>query len=759
MRRIFASFFLLFLLCGCATTKYVPQGSFLLHKNQIEVSPAHAIEAKRLNTYLRQKPNTKFIFGTRMFLGLYSLSDTSDTGWNRFLRRVGEPPVIYDSVLAQNSADNIDRALTSLGYFHNRVTTSVSQKRRKATVTYLVQPGNTYTIDSITSFFSDSLLQKIYFTHPEQSWLKRGHVLSADTLEMEQTRINDLMRNNGYYAFNKNFISFVADTLAHSGGAHLELHVNDYSRNQTPDDRVPHKLYALRSIKVYPGFDPIAAAMDTGYYAHLDSLDYEGLRVYYRQKPVVRPRVISRLNLLETGQLYNEKTVKNSYNRLSSIRLYNGITMLFDQPDSNSVSASDTLDLDCIIRLNPGNSQGYKLNLEASSNSNGLIGISPALSYYHKNIFRGGEWLTVGLMGNFQFKLKDPIRSTEMGVSMTLSLPRMLFPIRDTYFKNNVPRTDVSANYNYQSRPEYTRNMASTSFGYTWNMHDRFYYTVQPVRLKLVKLSNMSPSFLASLNDPFILDTYRDHLDLGLSAMLYYTTDASTTHTRNYFYVRTGLESSGNALSAFNKVMKSDSTGARTISGIAYSQYIKIDVNTAYTWVFGTSHQLAARFYGGLGLPYGNANSMPLEQTFYSGGANSLRGWQARTVGPGSSPVDSTFSIPNQNGDIKLEANVEYRFPLFWKMEGALFADAGNVWTRNSKGKHPNDPGVFKWNDFYNSIAVDAGLGLRMNMGFLIVRLDFGMVMRDPVARRWLPTNEWLKKDTYSFQFGVGYPF
>jgi len=738
-------FLMILFLSGCAGTRYVPQGEYLLRKNTLEVVPEKIVSPSSLQSYIRQKPNTSIIFGWKAFLNIYSLSPDKDNGWSRFLRRMGEPPVVFDPSLITYSKLNLDNYLTSLGFYFNTITDTVTYRNRKASVHYTIMPGKTYTIDTIRLGKADTNLAALYLQHQDRAVIGPGHILSSQTLEREAARINSVMRNNGYYSFNRSLVSFLADTLRQNGTATLEV--------QLPGNG-EHKPYKIRKINVYPGFDPIQAVMDTAYYKSVESRDYEGMTFHYNGKTTIRPRIISNMSFIRPGELYDESKVKTTYDRLSSIRLMNSVTLLFDEVSSSR--QQDTAEVDCTIRMIPGNSQGYKVNLEASSNSNGLIGISPALSYYHKNIFRGGEWLTLALMGNFQFKLKNPIRATELGASLSLTFPKMLFPVSNRIFSGRIPRTEVTASYSYQSRPEYTRNIASGTFGYTWSMGDKFHYTVNPVKMKLVKLYNMSPGFLESLNDPFLIDTYRDHLDLGLSSIFYYTSDNSPVHNTTWHYVRVGLEAAGNLLSAFNSLMKADSTGSHMIAGIAYSQYIKIDINAGYTLI-RNRHQLAGRFYAGVGVPYGNAASLPLEQMFYAGGANSLRAWQARTIGPGSMPLDSTFSIPNQAGDIRLELNLEYRFPLFWKLEGALFADAGNIWTLPRGNAAP--AGVFRFSDFYRSIAMDAGLGIRVNLDFVILRLDLGMIMRDPVKQAWVPPSRWLKRENYSFQFGVGYPF
>ncbi|MDD4031533.1 MAG: hypothetical protein PHE07_08910, partial [Bacteroidales bacterium] len=460
--------FLLFLfLTGCAGTRYVPQGEYLLRKNTIEVVPDKDVSPSELEPYLRQKPNTSIVFGWKAFLNIYSLSPDKDNGWSRFLRRMGEPPVIFDPGLITYSRQNMDNYLTWLGYYSNTITDSVTYRNRKASAHYTVIPGKTYSIDTIRLGKADTNLADLYATHIGRSLVKPGDILSSLTLEKEADRINTVLRNNGYYSFNRSHISFLADTLKKDGTAKLEV--------QLPGQGL-HKPYTIRKINVYTGYDPIQAVMDSTYYESMDTLDYEGVRFFFSGKSILRPRLIRNMSFMRPGELYNESKVKTTYDRLSNIRLLNSVTLQFDEVPASL--QQDTAQVDCTIRLSPGNSQGYKLNLEASNNSNGLIGISPALSYFHKNIFRGGEWLTLGLMGNFQFKMKDPIRATELGASLSLTFPKMLFPVSQKIFTNRIPRTDITASYSYQSRPEYTRNIASGTFGYTWSMGEKFHYTV-----------------------------------------------------------------------------------------------------------------------------------------------------------------------------------------------------------------------------------------------------------------------------------------
>ena len=446
--------------------------------------------------------------------------------------------------------------------------------------------------------------------------------------------------------------------------------------------------------------------------------------------------------------------VNSTYSRLSSLRVFSSVNVGLTQTDTNLV--------DCSIALTQSKLQGFKVNLEASTNSSGLLGVSPQLSYYHKNIFHGGEWLNLSFMGNFQFKLNDAIRSNEFGVSAGLSFPKF-FPLPYRYFKGAIPRTDVNISYNYQNRPEYTRNIISTSYGYNGNYRNRFFYQAYPLQLNIVRLFDLDENFYKTLaNDPFLRNAYQDHFDLGSGATLYYTTSPASIPEETYFYSRLQFDIAGNLLSAFKPMMAKDANGSGMIWNTPYSQYVRTEVTLGRTWVWGKNNgqSVATRLLAGAGYAYGNSTALPFEKHFYGGGANSLRGWQARTVGPGTSPRDTSFVIPNQTGDMKLEANIEYRFDIAWKVDGALFVDAGNVWTLKHKDTPADDPAIFRWDDLGQSIAANWGVGVRLNFGFLLLRVDMGMKIHDPArVNKWVLPTQWLKRNNFALHFGVGYPF
>lgn len=753
-----------FIVAACSTTRVLAPDESRLQSNQVIVKNSKSYPASDLIPYIKQKPNSYFIFGWNPFLNIYNWSSGKNNGWDRFVKRLGTPPVVFDQDLVASSNTNLNNHLIYDGYYHSTIKDSILTKNKKTKVTYQVWLGKQYKIDSISYEIKDTSLQRKFFSDTLNSLLKTGSILSENLLDQESTRAAQIFRNQGYYGFTKNFFFFEADTLHTRGKANLNLRIEDYTRNSLPKDAVPHRIFSVKNVNIsplrsnaqYSSF--VRKRIDS---LALDTLSYNHLNIIYRKRPLIRSKVIARMNLVQPGTRYNEQLVADTYRRFSNMRIFSSVNIQMNEIDSNAV--------DCNIKLTTSALQGYKVNLEASSNSSGLLGISPSLSYYHKNLFRGGELFTLSFMGDFQFKFNSPIRSNEFGISSSLSIPNFLF-LPDRIFKSqNIPRTEVTLSYNYQNRPEYIRNIISGSYAYNWVSKERFFYKIIPLQVSIVKLSNMSPEFYESLKDPFLRNSYKDHFDLGLGTSFYYTTDPATNPKKSYFYLRWQNDIAGNLLSLFNKLMKTNTIGEHLVWDSPYSQYFRTEASTVYTWRFGKNKKqaLAGRLLAGIGTGYGNSKSLPFEKLFWAGGAYSLRAWQARTVGPGYAQLDTAFTIPNQTGDMRLEANLEYRFPVFWAFEGAVFMDAGNVWNlqRDISGDvdtvlYDVDPkGIFRFNDFYKHIAMDWGVGLRLNLGFALLRLDLGMKLYNPPSSTWMGPAQWLKKGNYGIQFGVGYPF
>lgn len=715
---------------SCSTTRVLEEGQYRLASNKVEVIGDSKFNTKKVESYIKQKPNSYIIFGWNPFLNLYNWSGRNpDKAINRLIRSIGTAPVVYQPSQVEASIENINRHLEYLGYYGSDVRSDIEVKGRKVNVTYSITLGKRFRIGEITYSVPDGEFKEDFLADTSATTVQSGDYLSEDALEKETERCASAMRRKGYFGFTKNYFSFEADTLNSPDTAGLLMMVKEYTRNQTPEYARPHRKYTLGEVSIS-----------------------------YDKDLRFNDKVLRNMCTLHPGYQYDENEVNTTYSRLSALRMFSGVNVSLNPRDSGIV--------DCDINLTRSRMQGFKVNMEGSTNSTGLIGISPQLNYYHKNIFHGAQWLNLGFLGNFQFKYDDrSVKSNEFGVSAGLSFPEFL-GLPNSIFKGpSVPRTEINASYNYQNRPEYTRNMISTSYGYSGSLRNgRFFYQFYPIQAKIVRLTNLDPNFYTTLSgNPFMRDAYQNHFDVGSGLVAYYTTSTALVPKETYEYARLQLDASGNVLSLFNKAMKSDEYGSRLIWNTPYSQYIRTELTLGKTFVFGKNggQALAIRLLGGVGYAYGNSSTIPFEKQFYSGGANSMRGWQARSLGPGNSKADTTFVIPSQTGDVKLEANLEYRFPMFWKLCGAVFTDVGNIWTLKETDGDDGSHTHFDLKNLAASLAADWGIGLRVDLNFLILRLDMGMKVYDPSldTARWRSPSQWLKKDGYTLHFGVGYPF
>lgn len=763
-----------FLLGACSTTRVLTGEQTRLKSNVITIvnkKENPSFDDSQLDNYVYQKANTYFIKtkrgGWNPFLYVYNWSNGKGKGWDKFVTKLGQAPVVFDPSLMVESQDNITTHLKNIGYYYSKVSPLAEIKNRQTVVDYRVTLGKQYPIKEISYQVEDPQLADDIFRDTVNSLIKKGMPLSEELLDNESERSAAYLRNCGYYEFSKNYYFFAADTVSVKDSALLRISVRNYTRNESPKDARPHRRFYFGDVFIFPVSDNIRyrASVAKKIPQILDTVKYDNLTILYDTRRNVRPSILYKMNRIEPGERYSEFIVNNTYQRFSNMRIYNSVSVELTKTDTNVV--------DCMIRLIPAKPHGYKINLEASTNSTGLIGISPSLSYYNRNIFKGGEWLSLSVSGNFQFSVDNSTKATEFGASAGLSFPTFVF-LPDRMFKNIIPRTDLDITYNYQRRPEYTRNMIGAGFGWSWSSQsNKYYFKVAPAQLNIVNLPVYSDAFLESLNNPFVREAYKNHFEFGLGFDIQYSSDPSVNPASSYFKADFQFDMAGNLLSAFNKFMPVDSSGFRTIWNSPYSQFVRAELSLAYTWKFGKNNRqaVAVRALGGAGYAYGNSTKMPFERLFWAGGSNSLRGWTARSVGPGSSPMDSTFSIPNQTGDMRLEANIEYRFPLFSIFYGAVFVDWGNVWNIDRTGRnHQSMAGstedqdaealsYFSIRNMFRTSALDWGAGIRLDLNFVVVRFDLGIKLYDPATQQWQNASKWFRNGGYAFQFGIGYPF
>lgn len=758
------------LLPSCSTTKRLAEGETRLKSNVVTISNKKEYpdyKGSEIEDYVRQKSNTYFIKtkkgGWNPFLYVYNWDNGKGKGWDKFVTKLGQPPVVFDSLLVDDSKDNIRTHLEHLGYYNSVIKDSIAVKKRNAVVFYDVTLGKQYPIKSVKYIVDDPILEDIIKEDSVNSLIKVGAPLSAELLDAETERSAAHVRNLGYFEFSKNYYFFTADTISVKDSALLEIMVRNYTRNESPEDARPHKKFYFGKVYIQPISDMTRYRVSLAQKIPLvlDTIPYKDIYVLYDKKKRIRPSVLYDMNLLYPGNLYSETMVNKTYQRFSNLHLYNSVNVELTKVDNSNI-------VDCDIVLSPAKVHGYKVNLEVSTNSTGLMGISPELSYTNRNIFKGGEWLSLSVMGNFQFSVKNSTRATEFGANMGLSFPTFVL-VPNRFFKTIVPRTDISLTYNFQKRPEYTRNMIGGKLGWSWNSSsNKYFYKISPIQLNIVNLPVQSPDFIESLTNPFVREAYKNHFELGLGFNMIYTSDPNINPKKSFFRSELQFDIAGNLMSAFNDLMPTDKNGYHTIWKSPYSQFVRGELSLAYTWKFGKDNKqaLAVRGLGGIGYAYGNSSKMPFERLFWSGGSNSLRGWTGRGVGPGSSPVDTTFSIPNQTGDMRLEANIEYRFPLFSIFRGAVFFDWGNVWNLARLYDHTSpdereglQDSYFTFDNMFRTCALNTGLGLRLDIDFVVIRLDWGIKLYDPIRQDWQNISRWFKRGGFAFQFGIGYPF
>lgn len=698
-------------LSSCSTTRILGEDQARLTRNNVIVSSSKKFNTGELTTYIKQKGS-----GWSPFMCVYNWQNGKGKGWDRFVTKIGTAPVVFDSTLVYSSVENLKEHLTYLGYYNSSIESRVVSKgKKKVGVNYYVTLGKQYPISSIRyTIPTAGTFPKDFYPDTLNRSIRIGDCLSEAALEKESVRSSAALRDKGYYGFSKNFFFFEADTLSTPDSARLHIILKNHTRNESEEARTEFAVNKIGSIKVT-----------------------------YPADMKMRPEVLRDLNTLHTGDIYSESKVSNTYSRFSSVSLFNSVSVAMTPRENNVV--------DCSIDLQKGKVRGFKLGLEGSVNSSGLLGIAPELTYYNKNIFHGGEWFSMSVSANNQFQFKGGrAGSLELSGAASLSLP-CLFPLSNRHITGpNIPRTEINASYNYQRRPEYTRHIIRLTYGYKGVFHKNLYYQFIPLSWNTVRMNNIDADFESTLaNNPFLKNAFQDHFDLGVSGALSYNST---------WYARLNLDLSGNVVALFKRYMSKNADGAGLVMGIPFSQYVRGELTLGKTFHFGANdkHQLALRLNGGAGYAYGNSSVIPFEKHFYGGGSNSLRGWIARTVGPGSEIQETNWVIPNQTGNMKLEANIEYRFPLVWKLSGALFYDAGNVW---NFGPTASPGSKFS----FDTVAMDWGLGLRVDINVLVLRLDAGFQVYDPsrLSKKitpWLGPKEWFDS-SYAIHFGVGYPF
>lgn len=723
-------------LSGCSASKFIPEGKFLLDDAEIK-SDVKDVNPDRLKAYIRQKGNSKWFSLFKIPLGTYALSGKDSTKWiNKKLRDLGEDPVLFDSLQTAMTCSDLENVLHGLGYLRATVDYNLDfKKKKKVVVVYNLHPGPLYHISSVSYDIQDDKIAEFLNTGEEGDFkpgLRVGMPFLTNELDNERKALTKYLNNNGYYKFHKDFITYSADSVRGSTDVDLTLHLHKYTANSKSPEEA-HTRYKIN---------------DVTYYSN-DERNYVPLR----------QSVLEENTLIEPGEYFNSEALQKTYNRFSRLQIVKYTNIRF-----NELPDSDKLNCDIGISTNKINSIIFQ---PEGTNTAGDFGAAASLTYENKNLFKGAETFSVKLRGAFEaitglegYQNQD---YEEYSLETKLVFPRLLVPFLSKNFKRqSAAVTELTASYNMQNRPEFHRRVFSAGVRYRWDdVKRRRRYNVDLIDLNYIYMPWISKTFK---------EEYLDDVDSRNSILRYNYEDLfimklgfGMSYNNGDEAYKFNIETAGNLLNGVSRLIGSsvNSDNQYTLFNIAFAQYVKGDFDYTRMFRFDSRNNLAFHVGFGIAYPYGNSRVLPFEKRYFSGGANSVRGWSVRGLGPGKfKGTNGSIDFINQTGDIKLDINLEFRSFLFWKIYGAVFVDAGNIWTLRYYEEQPG--GQFDIKDFYKQIAVAYGVGLRLNFDFFILRFDMGMKAINPAydtqQEHYAIFHPDFSRD-FAFHFAVGLPF
>lgn len=695
---------------SCCSDKSIPEGSYSLENVKV-VSDTKTFDVANLKSYVRQQPRSR---------------------WFSIIKNPWAKPVVFDTLQASQTCRDLQIAMQNMGYLHARVDMDNKVKGNKLDAVYTLHPNEPYYVREVSHDIQDEDVKAFLDKNKKQlTQLKPGELFSISMLNEERKRITSLLTNNGYYRFHKDFITFDVDTAANNTDVDVKLVLHKY-RATNNDIPTNHPVYHIRNINYIGGNNEVM---------HLRKSKLENSTAFAE------------------GDAYSSDALQRTYNNFARMQAVRYTNIRFTE-------VPDTTLLDCDIQISTNKPSTISF-LPEGTNTAGDLGAAATLTYENRNLFRGSELLCI--QGRAAFEAITGLEGytdqnyTEYSLESKLTFPHLVAPfIKKSFVKRTNASTEFAVSYNTQNRPEFHRRLLSGAWRYRWaDAVNKVNYRFDLIDLNYVRMPWISETFRSEYLDDttnrnaILRYNYEDLFILKIGLGM------SFTHTD--WVLRTNIETAGNALHGIAKLagFKTNSEGSRTLFNIAYAQYVKGDIDYSKLINFDDNNQLALHAALGVAWPYGNSNILPFEKRYFSGGANSVRGWSVRSLGPGRfKGTDGRIDFINQTGDMKLDLSLEYRTKLFWKFNGAAFIDAGNIWTLRDYKDQPG--GQFSFRDFWKEIAVAYGLGLRLNLGYFIVRFDFGMKAVNPAyttAKEHFPiVHPDLGRDL-AIHFAVGMPF
>jgi outer membrane protein assembly factor BamA len=769
---------------SCSPTRKIEKrGGYLLTRNVVKTDRP-GISVYDLSNFAQPKPNKKFLGLFRYRVWIHDIfSGKKDSKFKMWVRNhVGTAPVLVDTNMVDNSLVPMRVYLNNKGYFGADVTRKIETRGAGKFVEFQTHTPEPFKFGDIRySIKDDSIAYFVKKLHPGLL-LKSGRQYDAYLMRDERERLTRELKDLGYFAFLREYIFFEVDTNNQTRMANINIIIkgirNNYMNVEDTTTEIPHLRYYINNVfvnssqRTHAG-DSVSVSDTLVYYKNPDSAGMRNpdFSIVFRESPRMRPEALARNVFIRPGEPYSQRNVNLTYNRLQNLELTRFVSVNVVQlKEIRGITSGGIALLDCDIRMVRSPVNMYTIEAEGT-NSGGFIGLGGSLNYRNRNIFRGFETLKMKLYGSIEVQPSLGVgegtetrlfNSHETGFQTGFDFPRILSPVRlGEGIENSRPKTSITLGFNYQQKTEYLRYISSLTMGYEWNSSLTTRQTFTPFDISSISITRDSvfTDYLLSLNDPKLLNQYTDHLIMAMKYSYVYN-NQNLMARRNFFFFRINLESAGNLLNLTRNLTNAeqDENGNYTLFGIKFAQYVRADLDFRYYRPVTENQKVVYRVAFGIGVPYGNSGSLPFEKGFNAGGANGLRGWPVRSLGPGGYIKNDSISYENI-GDIWIEANLEYRFPIYSFLKGALFTDIGNIWLLKPNNDFPD--GEFKFDRLMKTMAFDGGIGFRFDFSFFIFRIDGGLPFYDPGKisdNRWLNFSKFQLKNI-NWNFGIGFPF
>ncbi|MDO4726650.1 MAG: BamA/TamA family outer membrane protein [Porphyromonadaceae bacterium] len=736
---------------SCSVKKYIPEGELLYTGAKLKIEKDKKIKdfgsvRSEIEETIRPRPNSKFL-GIRLGLYFYYKAQGEKAGFiNRFLnKRIGEKPIYESNVNIENTERVMLNRLENRGFFFSEVSSEINRDKKRKTlkVIYKVKVSEPYLIENYSVDTDSSTIYEVIKSTMPQTLIKKGMRFDLDLLKSERERIDRALKLKGYYNFNADFLTFEADTNRYNN-----THATDLSIHLKKDVPKASLLpYKIDQINVFPNYI-------IGNYSVQESIIKFNNKNYHQGELFFKPHLLDPFILLKKGQYYNPDKSRSTSRRLGSIGTYRFVNIQYETLDSLATNKEGALKAN--IYLSPLQKRVLKSELQLVTKSNNFTGPGLVATLSNRNLYNGGEILNIS--GKFGYETQfnsggsTGLQTLLFGVESELIFSRVLFPIRinTDFFKHSIPKTRIALDVLYQNRSElYSLLGVTFSFGYLWNANRYVSHQVNPISINFLNLTNTSDQFQKILNtNPFIKNSLDQQFIAGLTYSFIFN-DLVNQSRRHQFFITSTFDIAGNTVNLLSRSNK--------FLGLEYSQYAKVDLDVRYHLRLDANRKIVMRFFGGIGVPYGNSKTMPFVKQYFSGGPFSVRAFRIRSLGPGNYKPEvssENFSFFDQTGNIRLEANIEYRFSIFSFLKGALFADAGNVW--NTPSNNSVTGGKFS-SDFINELGIGIGFGLRVDIQSFVIRLDLAAPIHTPYlykGERWD-----FKYKQSVLNLAVGYPF